>query len=81
MQTIYQLVEEICARDFPILSRLSETQQKKFIDVIYDDVLSGDNPSEIGEQELYDYIEEFIAKAISYILDDYIDITKGDKDV
>ena len=81
MQTIYQLVEEICARDFLILSRLSETQQKKFIDVIYDDVLSGDNPSEIGEQELYDYIEEFIAKAISYILDDYIDITKGDKDV
>lgn len=55
--------------------------RKKFIDVIYDDVLSGDNPSEIGEQELYDYIEEFIAKAISYILDDYIDITKGDKDV
>ena len=81
MQTIYQLVEEIGARDFPILARLSETQQKKFIDVIYDDVLSGDNPSEIGEQELYDYIEEFIAKAISYILDDYIDITKGDKDV
>ena len=81
MQTIYQLVEEICARDFPILARLSETQHKKFIDVIYDDVLSGDNPSEIGEQELYDYIEEFIAKALSYILDDYIDIMKGDKNV
>ena len=81
MQTIYQLVEEICARDFPILARLPEKQYKKFIDVIYDDVLSGDNPTEIAEHELYDYIEEFIAKAISYILDDYIDIMKGDKDV
>ena len=81
MQTIYQLVEEICARDFPILSRLPEKQYKKFIDVIYDDVLSGDNPTEIAEHELYDYIEEFIAKAISYILDDYIDIMKGDKNV
>mgnify|MGYP003145070563 FL=1 len=81
MQTIYQIVEEVCARDFPILARLPEKQYKKFIDVIYDDVLSGDNPTEIAEHELYDYIEEFIAKAISYILDDYIDIMKGDKNV
>ena len=57
MQSIYQLVEEICARDFPILSRLSETQQKKFIDIIYEDILSGDNPTEIAEHKLYDYIE------------------------
>ena len=43
MQTIYQIVEEVCARDFKILARLSETQQKKFINIIYEDVLAGDN--------------------------------------
>ena len=73
MQTIYQIVEEVCARDFPILARLSETQQKKFIDIIYEDVLAGDNPTEIAEHKLYDYIEEFIAKAISVSIDDVVD--------
>tara|TARA_R100000458_G_C8256865_1_gene232860 strand:- start:164 stop:418 length:255 start_codon:yes stop_codon:yes gene_type:complete len=73
MQTIYQIVEEVCARDFPILARLSETQQKKFIDIIYEDVLAGDNPTEIAEHELYDYIEEFIIKAISVSIDDVVD--------
>ena len=73
MQTIYQIVEEVCARDFPILARLSEKQQKKFIDIIYEDVLAGDNPTEIAEHELYDYIEEFIMKAISVSIDDVVD--------
>ena len=73
MQTIYQIVEEVCARDFKILARLSETQQKKFINIIYEDVLAGDNPTEIAEYELYDYIEEFIAKAISVSIDDVVD--------
>jgi len=73
MQTIYQIVEEVCARDFPILARLSKTQQKKFIDIIYEDVLAGDNPTEIAEHELYAYIEEFIMKAISVSIDDVVD--------
>jgi hypothetical protein len=68
MQTIYQIVEEVCLRDFPILARLSEAQQNKFIDNIYQDVLSGDNPTEIVEHELYDYIEEFIVKSIIKML-------------
>ena len=68
MQTIYQIVEEVCLRDFPILARLSDTQQNKFIDNIYQDVLSGDNPTEIAEHELYDYIQEFIVKAIIKML-------------
>ena len=73
MQTIYKIVDEVCARDFKILARLSETQQKKFINIIYEDVLAGDNPTEIAEYELYDYIEEFIAKAISVFIDDVVD--------
>ena len=68
MQTIYQIVEEVCLRDFPILGRLSEAQQNKFIDNIYQDVLSCDNPTEIAEHELYYYIQEFIVKAIIKML-------------
>ena len=73
MQTIYQIVEEVCARDFKILARLSETQQKKFINIIYEDVLAGDNPTEIAENDIYLLIEEFIAKAISVSIDDVVD--------
>ena len=72
MQTIYQLVEEVCARDFPILALLSEKQQQKFIDIVYDDVLNSE-PEKLTEQALHDYIQEFIAKAISYSIDDIVD--------
>ena len=73
MQTIYQIVEEVCARDFKILARLSETHQKKFINIIYQDILEGDNPTEISENDIYLLIEEFIAKAISVSIDDVVD--------
>ena len=79
MQSIYQIVEEICSRDFPILARLSEKQQQKFIDIIYEDVLSGDNPTEITEQQIFDYIQEFIAKAISISIDDVVDFMDYNK--
>ena len=73
METIYNLVEEVCSRDFPILALLSEKQQQKFIDIVYDDVLNGDSPHKITEQQIHDHVEEFIAKAISVSLDDIVD--------
>jgi len=65
MITIYQLVDEVCARDFPVLSMLTEAQYNDFVNIIYDDVLAGDNPQEITEDKLFDYIQEIIAQAIS----------------
>jgi hypothetical protein len=65
MMTIYQLVDEVCARDFPVLSMLTEAQYNDFVNIIYDDVLAGDNPQEITEDKLFDYIQEIIAQAIS----------------
>ena len=65
MITIYQLVDEVCARDFPVLSMLTEAQYNDFVNIIYDDVLAGDNPQEITEDKLFDYIQEMIAQAIS----------------
>lgn len=65
MPTIYQLVDEVCARDFPVLAMLSEHQYNQFVNVIYDNVLAGDNPQEITEDKLFDHIQETIAEAIS----------------
>ena len=73
MPSIYQIVDEVCARDFEILARLSTNQRNKFVDIIYEDVLLGDSPEEITEDAIYDYVEEFITKAISVSIDDVVD--------
>ena len=73
MPTIYQIVDDICMRDFDVVAELSEQQQKKFINIIYQDILEGDNPTKISENDIYLLIEEFIAKAISVAIDDVVD--------
>ena len=65
MPTIYQLVDEVCARDFPILAMLTEAKYNDFVNRIYDDVMIGDSPEEITEDMLFDYIQSMIAQAIS----------------
>jgi len=80
MQTIYHIVAEVCARDFPILAKLSVNQGHKFIDIIYEDIISGDNPTEITEQQIFEYVEEFIAKAISVSIDDVVDVMENPND-
>jgi hypothetical protein len=65
MMTIYQLIDEVCARDFPVLAMLTEAKYTDFVNRIYDDVMIGDNPQEINEDKLFDYIQEMIAQAIS----------------
>ena len=73
METIYNLVGDVVGRDFPVIAKLSEEKQSKFIDIIYDDVLSGDSPHKITEQQIHDHVEEFIAKAVSVSIDDVVD--------
>jgi hypothetical protein len=73
MPTIYELVDEVCARDFEILARLSTNQRNKFVDIIYSDILEGDSPEEITEDAIFDYVEEFITKSISVSIDDVVD--------
>ena len=65
MMTIYQLIDEVCARDFPVLAMLTEAKYTDFVNRIYDDVMIGDNPQKITEDKLFDYIQEKIAQAIS----------------
>ena len=65
MPTIYQLIDEVCARDFPVLAMLTEAKYNDFVNRIYDDVMIGDSPEEITEDMLFDYIQSMIAQAIS----------------
>ena len=76
IQTIYELVDEICARDFPILAKLTDKSRTKFVDVIYDDILNGDNPEKISEQDIFDHIEQVILQGITKHLEDFVEVLK-----
>lgn len=76
IQTIYELVDEICARDFPILAKLIDKSRTKFVDVIYDDILNGDNPEQVSEQDIFDHIEQVILQGIMKHLDDFVEVLK-----
>ena len=76
MMTIYQLVDEVCARDFPVLALLTEQTYNDFVNIIYDDVLAGDNPQEITEDKLFNHIQETIAQAISTWIEKVVDFNK-----
>jgi len=71
--TIYQMVDEICARDFPVLSRLTTKSKDKFVDLMYEDVMSGDSPEKISEDKIFEHVQTVIALAISIYLDDCVD--------
>ena len=71
--TIYQIVDEICARDFPVLSRLTTKSKDKFVDLMYEDVMSGDSPEKISEDKIFEHVQTVIASAISNWLDDCVD--------
>jgi hypothetical protein len=76
IQTIYELVDEVCARDFPILAKLTDKSRTKFVDVIYDDILNGDNPEQVSEQDIFDHIEQVILQGITKHLDDFVEVLK-----
>jgi hypothetical protein len=76
IQTIYELVDEVCARDFPILAKLTDKSRTKFVDVIYDDILNGDNPEQVSEQDIFDHIEQVILQGITKHLEDFVEVLK-----
>jgi hypothetical protein len=67
------MVDEICARDFPVLSRLTTKSKDKFVDLMYEDVMSGDSPEKISEDKIFEHVQTVIALAISIYLDDCVD--------
>ncbi len=76
-QTIYQLVDEVSCRDFiNIVGKLTHHNKDKFVEMIYEDVMSGDNPDQITEQHIHDHVCDVMAKAVFIYLDDIVDVIK-----
>jgi len=69
MPTLYEIVDEVCSRDFPILSKLTQSKQRVFVDLVYDDVMEGDSPEETSEQDIYNHVEFLIARAVTLLID------------
>ena len=69
MPTLYEIVDEVCSRDFPILSKLTQSNQRVFVDLVYDDVMEGDSPEETSEQDIYNHVEFLIARAVTLLID------------
>jgi hypothetical protein len=44
--------------------------------MIYESIMSGDNPEKITEQDIYDYVCDVMAKAVFIYLDDIVDVIK-----
>ena len=74
MPTIYQLVDEVCARDFPVFARLSEQTYNDFVNIIYDDIMTGDSPEKITEDAIYEHVLNSIASAVSFSVETTVDL-------
>ena len=44
--------------------------------MIYEDVMSGDSPQKITEQDIYNYVCDVLAKSVFIYLDDIVDVLK-----
>lgn len=75
--TIYQLVDEVCARDFPFFARLTSERYKQLVDIIYDEVMSGDKPEEATEDSIADFVEDFIAGVVAQAVEEIIDFSRS----
>jgi hypothetical protein len=58
------------------LAKLTDKSRTKFVDVIYDDILNGDNPEQVSEQDIFDHIEQVILQGITKHLDDFVEVLK-----
>lgn len=69
MKTLYKTIEEICARD-DIIRKLSTQQQLKFVDFLYEDIKSWDDPTNTTEMEIIHRLGEHISHMVSSILNE-----------
>jgi hypothetical protein len=66
-RTLYKKLEDICAREY-ILNKLSATKFRTFVDFLYDDIRTWDEPMNVSEVDIIHRIEEHM----SYMLSSYL---------
>ena len=66
-RTLYKKLEDICAREY-ILNKLSATKFRTFVDFLYDDIRTWDEPMKVSEVDIIHRIEEHMSYMVSSYL-------------
>lgn len=66
-RTLYKKLEDICAREY-ILSKLSSSKFRTFVDFLYDDIRTWDEPMNVSEVDIIHRIEEHMSYMVSSYL-------------
>ena len=66
-KTLYKKLEDICAREY-ILNKLSATKFRTFVDFLYDDIRTWDEPMNVSEVDIIHRIEEHMSYMVSSYL-------------
>ena len=66
-RTLYKKLEDICAREY-ILNKLSATKFRTFVDFLYDDIKTWNEPMNVSEVDIIHRIEEHMSYMVSSYL-------------
>ena len=77
-RTLYKKLEDICAREY-ILNKLSATKFRTFVDFLYDDIRTWDEPMNVSEVDIIHRIEEHMSYMVSSYLNKPYESTSIDE--
>jgi len=66
-RTLYKKLEDICAREY-IINKLSANKFRTFVDFLYDDIRTWDEPMKVSEVDIIHRIEEHMSYMVSSYL-------------
>ena len=66
-RTLYKKLEDICEREY-ILNKLSATKFRTFVDFLYDDIKTWNEPMNVSEIDIIHRIEEHMSYMVSSYL-------------
>ena len=66
-RTLYKKLEDICAREY-IINKLSANKFRTFVDFLYDDIRTWDEPMEVSDVDSIHRIEEHMSYMVSSYL-------------
>ena len=70
-KTLYKRLEDICAREY-VVNKLSEHKFRTFVDFLYDDIRTWDEPTKVSEVDIIHRIEEHMSYMVSsYLTNSY----------
>ena len=68
-KTLYKRLEDICARE-NVIAKLSDNTFRTFVDLLYDDIRTWDNPLDVSDTDVMYRIEEHLSHMVARILTD-----------